>query len=327
MANGTAIGSGIGAAAGSFIPGIGTVLGSTLGGAIGGLFGGGSGPTPEEKRASALREQAAKAATDDYASRGMFRGLAQGMLGNNTAPDLSRVYAGGPQNESVDSPLLRQANGAQGTLLSSLTNGPDYVQQSREALADFDANEKNVLADQYRTIGQRSAAGGRIGSKMADEENSRALADSSVKRKTLSNDLIRAAVDQAQRDKYSNLTAAQSVGDRAYAQGSNERANRQGVAQQGVSNRAAQFGAEQGAQGQRFGQGATLAGIGYGNNPSGVLLNAAGGAQNAGQFTAGQNDENANDVASLFGVAGQMLGKRGKSSGMTLKDLGFDQAA
>lgn len=313
----SAIGSGIGALAGSIIPGIGTMLGGTLGGAIGGLFGPTSSTDPQQQQAQQWRQQAIDAANQQYAGLAPYRAMGLNTLSTAQAPNLSSIYSGGPQYTSISSPLLGQAQGAEGSLLGSLTNGPNYLGQAQTAIQNYDIANQPALAAQMRTVGQDASRLGRIGSEGVTTSLGNLANQYQTNKMLTENQLLTNALNQTQQDKYANLGAAQGIANQQYSQGAAERANQQQVAQQGVSNRAAQFGAQQGAQAQQFGQGMGLAGLGNSYNPSGVLLNAAGGAQGAGQFNVGQQNLNANDVASLFGVAGQLLGRRGGSSGFT----------
>ena len=192
--------------------------------AAGGIYGGIS-ANQKSQDAKGLQGQATRAAEQGYADRGIFRDAAGRQLASgNNAPDLSGVYGGGPQSSALNNPLLDQANTAQGTLLKSLTNGPDYLSQAKSALSDFDTQSAPVLAAQRRLVGQKASSLGRIGSGGVTTDLGNLQSDYERNRMLTSNELIRNALDRAQQEKYATIGAAQGVGAQAYGQSSAERA-------------------------------------------------------------------------------------------------------
>lgn len=148
--------------------------------------------------------------------------------------------------------------------LKKAADGPDRLALARQALSDYDTNEANVLSDQYRGLGQKAAVLGRIGSGMVTDDLSKALADATVRRKTLSNDLIREATKASVDDRYRALDAYRNAtGDDL------------GLQQQNFTNNRAALNDARGAQGEKFARATSLAGLGYAGDPSAAYRTAA----------------------------------------------------
>ena len=269
--------------------------------AAGGIYGGIS-ANQKSQQAKGQQSAAINAGQQGYADRGIFRNASANALNNNQAPDLSSTYGGGPQYSAINNPLLNQANAAQGTLLNSLTNGPDYLGQAKSALSDFDTQSAPVMAAQRRLVGQKASALGRIGSGGVTTDLGNIESDYERNRQLTANELIRNALDRSQQEKYASIGAAQGISNQAYGQSNAERANQQGIAQQGVQNRANQYGAEQGTMNARNQFGLNLGALGTGYNPSGVF-------QNAANNLTGQAESSGTDAANAFGTAGQIFGR------------------
>ena len=270
--------------------------------AAGGIFGA-INANQDRQNAKGMQGQANAAGAQGYADRAPYRALSQQYLQNNTAPNLSGIFSGGPQYNAVSSPLLSQSQDAQRSLLDRLSNGPDYLSQARSALNDFDTSQQPVLAAQRRLVGQKAAALGRIGSGGVTTDLGNLQSDYERNRQLTANQLIQGALDRSQQDRYATLGAATGIQGQQYAQGAAERANQQGVAQQGIQNRANQYGTEQGTMNTRNQLGLNLGALGTGYNPSGVFQ---GAADRAGASA----DQSGQDVAGLFNTVGNYLGQK-----------------
>ena len=257
--------------------------------AAGGIYGAIS-ANQKSQDAKGLQGQAVTAANNQYNNLSPYRNASTAML-NSGGP-------GGPQYTPVSSPLLTQANAAEGNTLSSLTDSPDYLSQAKSALQDWETGQAPVLAADFRQVGQNASKLGRIGSGGVTTQLGTLQSDYERNKQLAANQLIQSALDQTQQNKYATLGAAQGVSNQAYGQGAAERANQQNTVQQGINNRNTQIG-----QGIQLGQ------LGNSYNPSGVLMQASGNDQT-------QANADANSVGSLFGTAGTLLGKRGNSAGI-----------
>jgi hypothetical protein len=265
--------------------------------AAGGIYGAVS-ANQDRQKAKGTQGAAIDAANNAAAQRAPYNTLALNSLtAPRTAAQLQASYGNGPQYSAVSSPLLTQGNDATAKTLASLTDSPDYLSQAKSALQDWETGQQPVLAADFRKVGQNAAALGRVGSGGVTTQLGTLQSDYERNKQLTANQLIQAALDQTQQNKYATLGAAQGVANQAYNQGNTDRTNMQNVAQEGVTNAINEQG-----QGNALALGE--AGIGTGYNPSGALQTAANAQM-------GDANTSANDVASLFGTAGQFLGRRG----------------
>ncbi len=255
--------------------------GVSLAGLAGGLISSNQ-SRQDAKHGQSLTDQAVNTSNDQYNSKAPLRAQSLAMLANAKRPDLSSIY------RTQADPLGAQAEAAQGRTLASLTDSPSIDDQVRQKLANFDAAGAPVLAAQRRSTGQSAASLGRIGSGGVTTTLGNLESDYERNRGITESDAIAQAIKDAQANKFNILNASGSIAGQ-----------RQGVQQQGVQNRAAQYGAEQGAQAQNFGQGVSLANLGFSNTPASTDLSGAANYNNAA----------ANDAAG----AGAAFGQFGKS--------------
>ena len=253
----------------------------------------------KRQKAKGAQGQATQTAVDNYGQRGRYRALGDTLTTQPQNYDFSETY------RTQDDPLLRQAQAASGKQLTALSDGPNYLSQAQAALSDFGKSEDAALEDTYRTLGQKNAAVGRIGSEMAGEDNSKALADSLFRRKGLEGELIRDAINKTQDQKYRTLSAASQLAGQQFDFG-----------QTGVRNRADQLRAERGAGAEDFGRGMDLAEFGYRNTPESAFERSA-------RFSQGEADSSADDAAALGEVLGRLTKREKKPTGVTMQSLGF----
>ncbi len=253
----------------------------------------------KRQQAKGQQGQATQTAVSNYDQRGRYRNLGDVLTTQPRDYDFSSTY------RAEANPLLTQAQGASGKQLAALSDGPDYLSQAKAALADFGASEDATLDDTYRTLGQKNAAMGRVGSEMATEDNSKALGDSLLRRKSLEGELIRDALNKSQDNKYRTLSAASQLAGQQFDMG-----------QTGIGNRADQLRAERGASSDDFGRGMDLSRFGYGNTPEQAFERSA-------TFANDQAAGSEADAAALGEVLGRLTKREKKPSGVTMNSLGF----
>lgn len=222
-------------------------------------------------------------AEGQYTDRAPYRAMSLEQLRDPSLySDVTPDYTERDTYQPLESKYQSQLDEA----LGKAASGPDRLALAKAALDDWQANDSTVLSDQYRTLGQKAGALGRIGSGMVTDDLSKALADATLRRRTMSNDLIREATKASVDDRYRALDAYRTAtGDDL------------GLKQQNFGNRRT-LGLDalnkatdaRSAQGDRFARATSLAGLGYSGDPSAAYQNAAamyGGRVNANAAATG----------------------------------------
>ena len=241
------------------------------------------------KKSGALTDQAIQTAQNTYnAGLAPYRQAASNkILGPSDTASLSSLYGANPTYTPVSDPSM----GAATASLASLTNAPDYLSQAKTALKDFQAAAAPQLAAARRGVKQDAASAGRIGA--GGVTTSLGNLESDYERNLMSkeNELLSGALDKTQANKYATLSAAEGLGREQFGEGVTNEQGRMSAEQQAIDNALKESGLN-------FGQGMSLAQLGFGQSPTSTELT---GADIYGKQSATQ----AQSFADLMKAAGQ----------------------
>lgn len=229
------------------------------------------------KESQRYQKKAVGQAEQEYGDLAPYRTLGSRMLQNPQSYDYTDQFT------AKYDPLFGQAQTSAANALKSLDSSPDYYAQAAQKLQDLGRIEDTGLQDSYRAIGQKNAALGRIGSSQVNTENSKALADSLMRRDAAKREFLSDALNQDYANRFKKIGVASDLAGQQF-----------GFGQAGVQNRAAQLAAERAARGEDFGRGMSLLGFGFGRSPEAAYGRAA--------------DAYGREAAGKAAAAGQLLG-------------------
>lgn len=233
--------------------------------------------------------EAKRIAGQRYQALDPFRNAAFSELGraNNITPEKYAAITGGKYGAQMDAAL------------KAATQGLDRTALTRQALADYDAQNERGLNDRFRRVGQDAAKFGRLGMQV-NEQNVRDVArEYEGDRQRAANAMIRDATEATVGDRYRALDATSGL-------------NTQDIGLQ-ERNRSFDYGTKRDAVGDRsnaIGRASDLAGLGFDNrqvldaSSNANTRGALGDASAQARASAGQYGQSAADAA---GAAGRFL--------------------
>lgn len=281
------------------------------------LLGGGRGTpsssAPDTNAADTWQNKAVQSAEQQYNDRLKYRNQADQRFGET--PDLAGYtsdYAGSPTYAAITDPLYYQATAAQGKSLADLSNGPDRLAAVRATLADLDAANAPRIQAGVRRIGQDASRLGRLGAQGVGTDIGNFEQSVEADRARQEAQLVRDMTEANQQDKYRTADLAGNIAQSAYGRGAQERGYKDTLSLQDIQNRVNARDRATANNNQRFGQGLSLAGLGYGFDPTAAYQNASNQKQrqseNAQQQRNFDSQQESQGLGSLLGLAGTVAG-------------------